>query len=246
MNACISGIGWITPLGADLDTVWQRLASGDAPQPQLLTNPETGRVHTYLPVPPKLVEHLARHPRMRRSSAISFFAVAAGLAALENAGLPADAARDGRTAVVVAVSDGASFTRAATTKDRPARRERCESLFFETVYTARRSICRDAGDRWRDYARRRQFRGARCASLCGAVPRARRCGCVLVGAEEIDWVLCSISRLAARAHAGRRRRHSCSIARVGGNCPHLARLFGSATVCLARRACEMGGGLAPS
>src|SRR5436190_622074 len=87
MTAHIAGIGWITPLGADLDTVWQRLMNKETPESKTVVNPETGSRHRTLPVPPKLVDSLARNPRLRRSSAISYFAVAAGLAALENAGL---------------------------------------------------------------------------------------------------------------------------------------------------------------
>src|SRR5947207_494227 len=103
----IAGMGWVTPLGADLATVSQRMAAGETPEPKALTNPETGAIHHYLAVPPKLVDHLARNPRLRRSSAISYYAVSAGLAALENAGVRLDDARAAeRTAVVFAISDG--------------------------------------------------------------------------------------------------------------------------------------------
>ena len=87
MTAHIAGTGWITPLGADLDTVWRRLTNKENPETKTVVSPETGRLHCTIRVPPKLVDSLARNPRLRRSSAISYFAVAAGMAALENAGL---------------------------------------------------------------------------------------------------------------------------------------------------------------
>src|SRR5687768_8682475 len=81
----ISGTGLVTPLGSDLGVVWQRLASGDVAEAKPMVNPETGAAHQVYHVPPKLVDHLGRNPRLRRSSAISYFAVSAGLAALQQA-----------------------------------------------------------------------------------------------------------------------------------------------------------------
>ncbi|RYF69973.1 MAG: hypothetical protein EOO22_15170, partial [Comamonadaceae bacterium] len=75
----------------------------------LLIDPETKRLHNCMLVPPKLVEQLGRNPRLRRSSAISYFAVAAGLAAIEQAGITVSPER---TAVVFAVTDGGvAYTR---------------------------------------------------------------------------------------------------------------------------------------
>ena len=54
-------------------------------------------------VPPKTVEALGRNPRLRRSSAITYYSVAAALAALENAGIPMSPDIAERTAVVFAV-----------------------------------------------------------------------------------------------------------------------------------------------
>ena len=84
MSVGIAGLGWVTPLGAGLDEVWAQVRAGVVPEIRTLTNPETGRVHRFIPTPPSAVAHLARNPRLRRASAISQLAVAAGLAALEN------------------------------------------------------------------------------------------------------------------------------------------------------------------
>src|SRR5205807_431890 len=104
--ARIAGLGWVTPLGTGLDEVWIRLDRGEVGELKPLPNPETGRSHRYMPVPLRLVEAVSRNPRLRRSSAISLFAVAAGLAALEDAGLNMTPEVAARTAVVFAVSDG--------------------------------------------------------------------------------------------------------------------------------------------
>jgi 3-oxoacyl-[acyl-carrier-protein] synthase II len=106
MSISIAGLGWITPLGAGLDEVWARLMRGDRAEAKPLTNPETGRMHQYAPIPPKLIEHLARQPRLRRASPIAYYAVAAGLAALQHAGLTITSEIAARTAVLFAVSSG--------------------------------------------------------------------------------------------------------------------------------------------
>ena len=82
MSTHLAGMGWVTPLGVGLDEVWARLCVGETAEVKTITSPETGRAHVYAPVPMSLVDALTRNPRLRRSSAISYFAVAAGLAAL--------------------------------------------------------------------------------------------------------------------------------------------------------------------
>ncbi|MEO8353914.1 MAG: hypothetical protein ABI680_19475, partial [Chthoniobacteraceae bacterium] len=77
MKAAITGLGWVTPLGTDLEYVWRRIRAGEMPSPKHLANPETGRVHRCFAVPPDAIEHLGRNPRLRRSSALSYFAAVA-------------------------------------------------------------------------------------------------------------------------------------------------------------------------
>jgi 3-oxoacyl-(acyl-carrier-protein) synthase len=199
MSAHIAGIAWITPLGADLDTVWQRLVKGDAPQAQVVTNPETGREHRYLQVPPKLVAHLARHPRMRRSSSISFFAAAAGLAALENAGITPEKARAERTAVVLAVSDGSVvYTRRFYDQIVKQGANAASPLLFpETVYNAPAShLAALMGIDGASYTLVGDNSvGLAALHFANQLLALGDVDCVLVvGAEEIDWVLCEAYR----------------------------------------------------
>src|SRR5204863_9750985 len=105
---------------------------------QLLTNPETGREHRYLPVPAALVAELARQPRLRRSSPISYYAVAAALGALADAGLVLTPKLAERTAIVLAVSDGGVvYTRRFYEQIvKQGANAASPMLFPETVYNA--------------------------------------------------------------------------------------------------------------
>lgn len=195
MTARVAGLGWVTPLGADLGTVWQRFAAGEIPESKVLTNPETGAMHRYLAVPPKLVDHLARNPRLRRSSAISYYAVAAGLAALTDAGVELNADNAARTAVVFAVSDGGViYTRKFYDQIVKQGASAASPLLFpETVYNAPAShLAALLGIDGASYTlvgdssvglAALHF-GAQLLAL-GDVDR-----CVVVGAEECDWILC--------------------------------------------------------
>ncbi|MGB8167823.1 MAG: beta-ketoacyl synthase N-terminal-like domain-containing protein [Chthoniobacteraceae bacterium] len=199
MPARILGMGWVTPLGADLATVWQRLAAAEPPEPKVLTNPETGALHSYLAVPPKLVDHLARNPRLRRSSAISYYAVAAGLAALEDAGLTLDAASASRTAVVFAICDGGViYTRKFYEQIVKQGANAASPLLFpETVYNAPAShLSALLGIDGASYT----LVGDNSVGLA-ALKFAEQLlalsdidHVIVVGAEEIDWVICEAYR----------------------------------------------------
>lgn len=199
MNAGIAGCAWITPLGNDLETVWEAIEHGTVPEPQTLTNPETGRVHSYLPVPPALVADLARQPRLRRSSPISYFAVAAALGALADAGVTLTPDLAARTAIVLAVSDGGVvYTRRFYEQIVKQGANAASPLLFpETVYNAPAS----------HLAAQLGLDGA-CYTLVGdstvglaAIKFAEQLlalgdvdRCVVVACEEIDWILCEAYR----------------------------------------------------
>ena len=191
----IAGLGLVTPLGAELDVVWRRLEAGDVAEPKPLSNPETGRVHHAIPVPPKLVEHLGRNPRLRRSSAISYFAVSAGLAALKDAGLELTPETMAKTAVVFSVSDGGVvYTRKLYEQIVKQGANAASPLLFpETVYNAPAShLASQLGIDGMSYT----LVGDASAALSAvnfatellAIGEAEHV--LVVAAEELDWILC--------------------------------------------------------
>jgi 3-oxoacyl-(acyl-carrier-protein) synthase len=102
MMARITGTGWVTPWGRDIAAVCGQILKGTVPDPDW-PEPPAG----YLPcpvrrVPPDVVADVAAWPRLRRSSAISLFAVAAASDAA--AGMSPDALA--RTALLFVSSDG--------------------------------------------------------------------------------------------------------------------------------------------
>lgn len=195
MGVRIQGMGWVTPLGCGLDEVWARLMAGDRAEVKPLANPETGRVHRYVPVPPKLVEALGRNPRLRRSSPLSYFAATAGLAALANGGLTLEAARQARVAVIFAVASGSVlYTRRfyeQVTKE--GAQAASPMLFPETVYNAPAShLCALLGIDGASYT----VVGDSSVGLAalGMAEQLLDLGeadyCVVAATEEMDWVLC--------------------------------------------------------
>jgi 3-oxoacyl-(acyl-carrier-protein) synthase len=188
-------MGWVTPLGTGLEEVFARIMGGDVAEVKAIANPETGRALSYIPVPMKSVEALGRNPRLRRSSAISYFAVAAGLAALENAGIGMTPENAARTAVVFAISDGGVlYTRKFYDQIVKQGANAASPLLFpETVYNAPASHLSAllgidgasytlVGDSSVGLAA--LHFGAQLLAL-GGIDQ-----CVVVGAEECDWILC--------------------------------------------------------
>jgi 3-oxoacyl-(acyl-carrier-protein) synthase len=195
VKAHVAGYGWVTPLGADLDLVWQRLRAGDTPEIKSIANPETGALHRSIPVPPKLVEALARNPRLRRSSAISYFACAAGLAALAHAGVEMDKAAAARTALVFAITNGGVvYTRKFYEQIVKSGANTASPLLFpETVYNAPAShLASQLGIDGASYTLVGDASVGLSALHFGAQLLATSDidRCVVVGAEECDWILC--------------------------------------------------------
>jgi len=199
MSIRIAGMGWVTPLGADLETVWQRIANGDVAEAKPMSNPETGRVHHCIQVPPKLVEHLARNPRLRRSSAISYFAVAAALRAMSNAGIEIGSRAAERTAVIFGVSDGGViYTRKFYDQIVKQGANAASPLLFpETVYNAPAShLAAQLGIDGSSYTLVGDASVGLSAVQLGeqllALGEADHC--VVVACEELDWILCEAYR----------------------------------------------------
>jgi len=199
MSARIAGLGWVTPLGADLQEVWERLGRGDVAECKMVANPETGREHVYAPVPPKTVESLGRNPRLRRSSSISYFAVAAGLAALQNAGITLTPESAARTAIVFAISSGGViYTRKFYEQIvKQGANVASPLLFPETVYNAPAShLAAQLGIDGASYTLVNDgtvgLAALKFAEQLLATDDLDHV--VVVGSEECDWILCEAYR----------------------------------------------------
>ncbi len=195
MSAFIAGMGWVTPLGADLEGVRRLIESGVQPRLQSVTNPESGKEHRCFRVPPELVAHLGRNPRLRRSSVISYFAIAAALAACEDAGLVLTPETAARTAVIFAVSDGGVvYTRKFYEQVvKQGANAASPLLFAETVYNAPAShLAAQLGIDGASYTLVGDASAAIAALKMGEQLLALRGidQCVVVACEELDWILC--------------------------------------------------------
>jgi 3-oxoacyl-[acyl-carrier-protein] synthase II len=195
MSLAIAGMGWITPLGSSLAEVWERLRKGEEAVADSISDPLGEKPYPVFRVPVAVLKDLPIHPRLRRASAISRFAVAAGLAALREGGLQIDAVNAPRIALIFAISNGGVVYTKRFYHDIVATGADAASplLFPETVFNAPAShlaaILGVAGS---------------CYTLVGdgavgllAIRMAedlmtdqRLEHCLVVGAEEVDWLLC--------------------------------------------------------
>ena len=111
MSLAIAGMGWVTPLGTGVDSVWERLLQGEEPAATTISEQSFDHVYSVFRVPESALKGIS-HPRLRRASAISRFAAAAGLHALESAGLKLESQNAERIALIFAISNGGvSYTK---------------------------------------------------------------------------------------------------------------------------------------
>lgn len=135
MSLSIAGASWVTPLGNSIDRVWQRLVAGEIAPFETLPNEQNGARYLVHRVPADATKHLPSHPRLRRASAISRFAAAAGLAALADS-KPAPALN--RIALVFAISNGGVIYTRRFYSDivKSGAQSASPLLFPETVFNA--------------------------------------------------------------------------------------------------------------
>jgi 3-oxoacyl-(acyl-carrier-protein) synthase len=128
-------MSWVTPLGSGVDYVWQRLLDGERAAIETLQNEQTGARYLAHRVPANAIKNLPSHPRLRRASAISRFAAAAGLGAIAEARQRPDLAR---TALVFAISNGGViYTRRFFAEIVKSGAQSASPLLFpETVFNA--------------------------------------------------------------------------------------------------------------
>src|SRR5204862_4448110 len=137
MSVAVAGMGWVTLIGNSVDAVLERLLRGDEASATSISEQFADRSYSAFRVPESAVTGLA-HPRLRRASVISRFAAAAGLEALQAAGVKVDSQSAERIALVLAVSNGAVIYTKRFYRDIVDASARSVSplLFPETVFNA--------------------------------------------------------------------------------------------------------------
>src|SRR5438552_10215778 len=198
MSLAIAGMGWITPLGSGVDSVWEQLLHGDEAFATTITEEFGDRSYSVFRVPESALKSAA-HPRLRRASVISRFAAAAGLDALNAAGLKIDSHNAQRTALIFATSNGGVIYTKRFYRDVVSAGAQSASplLFPETVFNAPAShLAAILGISGATYT----LVGDGAIDLL-AIKMAEDLManeaidyCLVVGAEEIDWLLCDAYR----------------------------------------------------
>src|SRR3954467_4200865 len=198
MNLRIAGMGWVTPLGSGVEQVWDRLLNGETATAEPLSSP-LGRNYSVFRVPASALAKAPAHPRLRRSSAISRFAAVAGLEALENANVTLGPETAKRTALIFAVSNGGVIYTKRFYHDIVESGAQAASplLFPETVFNAPAShLAAILGITGASYT---LVGDGAVGTLALKMAEDLLLDdtlhyCLVVGAEEADWLLCDAYR----------------------------------------------------
>jgi 3-oxoacyl-(acyl-carrier-protein) synthase len=198
MSLAIAGMGWVTPLGTGVDSVWERLLQGEEASAATISEQFVDRVYNVFRVPESALKGLS-HPRLRRASAISRFAAAAGLHALESAGLKIDTNNAERIALIFAISNGGvTYTKRFYSNIVNTGAESASPLLFpETVFNAPAShLAAILGITGVTYTLVGD--GAVGLAAIKMAEQLMEIGpldyCLVVGTEEVDWLLCDAYR----------------------------------------------------
>ena len=198
MNLRIAGMGWVTPLGSGVDEVWNRLVKGETAVAESISSP-LGNDYSVFRVPASATAQAPAHPRLRRSSAISRFAAVAGLAALADAKVKLDEETATRTALIFAVSNGGVIYTKRFYHDIVESGAQAASplLFPETVFNAPAShLAAILGITGASYTLVGDGAvGTLALKMAEDLLASDTLDyCLVVGAEEADWLLCDAYR----------------------------------------------------
>src|SRR6266540_1294490 len=198
MSLAIAGMGWVTPLGNGVDSVWERLLHGDEASATPISEQLGDRSYCAFRVPESALTGLA-HPRLRRASVISRFAATAGLEALQAAGVKVDSQNAERIALIFAISNGGVIYTRRFYRDvvETGAQSASPLLFPETVFNAPAShLSAILGITGATYT----VVGDGAVGLLAIkmaedvmTNKSLDC-CLVVGTEEIDWLLCDAYR----------------------------------------------------
>ena len=198
MSLAIAGMGWVTPLGNGVDAVWESLLRGDEASATAISEQFGDRSYSAFRVPESAVTGLA-HPRLRRTSVISRFAATAGLEALQAAGLKVDSQNAGRIALIFAISNGGVIYTKRFYRDvvETGAQSASPLLFPETVFNAPAShLAAILGVTGTTYTVIGDGAvGLLAIKMAEDVMTDKSLDyCLVVGTEEIDWLLCDAYR----------------------------------------------------
>ena len=198
MSLAIAGMGWVTPLGGGVDSVWDKLLHGHEASATTISEQFGDRSYSVFRVPESVMASVA-HPRLRRASVISRFAAAAGLDALRAGGLEPGSHNGERTALIFAISNGGVvYTKRFYSNIVESGAQSASPLLFpETVFNAPAShLAAILGITGATYT----LVGDGAVGLA-AIKMAEDLManetldyCLVVGTEEIDWLLCDAYR----------------------------------------------------
>ena len=199
MSLAIAGMGWVTPLGNGVDPVWKQLLQGYEATATKISEQFGDRSYNAFRVPESALTALAPHPRLRRASVISRFAAAAGLEALQTAGVKVDSQSAERIALVFAISNGGVIYTKRFYRDivEAGAQSASPLLFPETVFNAPAShLAAILGITGTTYT----LVGDSAVGLLAIkmaddlMANEALDYCLVVGAEEADWILCDAYR----------------------------------------------------
>ncbi|HXA10518.1 MAG TPA: beta-ketoacyl synthase N-terminal-like domain-containing protein [Chthoniobacterales bacterium] len=199
MSLRLAGLGWVTPLGSTIGEVWTKLLAGVEAKAATLGESLGEKSCRVFPVPAPAIAEAARHPRLRRSSAISRFAAVAGLSALRDAALELNEASAARTALIFGISNGGViYTKRFYHEIVKSGAAAASPLLFpETVFNAPAShLAAILGITGASYTVVGDgavgILALKMAEDLMADPGLDRC--LVVGTEEADWLLCDAYR----------------------------------------------------